>query len=109
MKTLCFMSILPTLGRIVGVLYRTQKMSVYDAIVHFFLLCVLIVHVFCNYYSIKCKILFPINVSLFVHHWNSGIARVIVLGGGRQVASGKGILGDLPPQLLHGFTLFEWS
>ena len=37
----------------------------------------------------------------------SGVARVIVLGGG-LVASGEGILG-VRPQLLHGFRLFERS
>ena len=39
---------------------------------------------------------------------NSGIARVIVLGG--QVASGEDILEGLPPpQLLHKFRCLEWS
>ena len=46
------------------------------------------------------------SANLYIHAI-SGIARVIVLG--RQVASGEGILGGLPPQLLHRFRLFEWS
>ena len=44
----------------------------------------------------------------FVIVASSGVARVIVLGGG-QVASGEGILEGPPPQLLHGFRLLEWS
>ena len=61
------MSIVPISGSVVGVLYTLpypKNVSVWCRSSFLFLLCVLIVHGFRNYYSIKCKILFPINVSL---------------------------------------------